>query len=148
MMRRTASALTAAILLAMAAAPAFAQFDEVACKPYKHGELREQTPTMFCEKKADALAYIELMEKRRTEQISLEDGRKALAEFRKTRECIYAFTSHVSRQTLHKASEAAPYCRKAGFDATKWPSLVEAELSEDGTKIWVITHAVVPPVEK
>lgn len=145
---RLPSVIAVASVVGLLASPASAQFDEQTCKPYRHGETRAQTPTMFCEKKADALAYIDLMERRRTNQISLEDGRKALAEFRETRECVYALTSHISRHTLHQGSEKAPYCQKLGFGATKWPSLIEAELTGDGGIIWVITHAIVPPAEK
>lgn len=142
---RAATPVMVAISLAISAGAAFAQFNEDTCKPYRHGEVRSQSPTMFCETREDAQAYIDLIELRRTNKISVEEGRKALAEFRMTRECVYALTSHISRRTLHKATEEAPYCKKLGFPATKWPSLIEAELSGDGAKIWIITYADVPP---
>lgn len=131
----------------IAATPTWAQFDVLTCSPYIHGELKKSVPTFFCAKKADAQSYIDIMEKRRLNKISQQESRKALSEFRKSRECFYITTSHISQRTLHQGAEAATYCKAIGFESTKWPSLIEAQLTGDKSLIWILTHAIVPPVE-
>lgn len=129
-------------------APVYAQFSALTCAPYVHDELKEKVPTFFCVKKEDAFAYIELMEQNRLGKLSEKESRETLAGFRESKECFYVTTSHTSRRTLHQGTETAPYCKKVNFEATKWPSLIEAELLDDGSLIWILTNALVPPVDK
>ena len=140
--------LIAVLMTSLPSAPLFAQGMPISCKPYVHGELREKLPTFFCPQKADALSYIELMERRRTEELTREEAQKVLAEFQRTRECFYVETSHVSRRTIHQGVGDSKLCEAQGLGATEWPSLIEAELSGDGTTIWVLTNALVPALEK
>lgn len=134
-------------LFSLIAAPTHAQFDALTCAPYIHGEEKKSVPTFFCAKREDAEAYIDLMEKRRLNQITRTEGQKLLKQLSDTRECFHITTSHTSRKTLHQGADFAPHCKELGLKATKWPSLIEAELSGDQSKIWILTHAIVPPVK-
>ena len=126
---------------------AVAQFDALTCAPYKHGEIKRNVPTFFCSKKQDAEAYIDIMEKRRSKKISATEAQDFLIKFRANRECFHVATSHISKRTLHQGAGNASYCGSLGLKATKWPSLIEAELSGDKSRIWILTHAIVPEVE-
>ncbi len=135
------------VMILVHAWPASAQFDALTCAPYVHGEVKLKVPTFFCAKREDAEAYIDVMERRRLKKITREEGGKLLAEFQQTRECFHISTSHTSRRTLHQGVEPAPYCKSLGLNATQWPSLIEAELTGDKSKIWILTNALVPSVE-
>ncbi|MGB0553442.1 MAG: hypothetical protein ACPGQV_12880 [Alphaproteobacteria bacterium] len=135
------------LMISILSWPASAQYDALTCAPYVHGEAKLKVPTFFCAKREDAEAYIDVMERRRLKKITRKEGGRLLAEFQQTRECFHIATSHTSRRTLHQGVEAAPHCKSLGLKATKWPSLIEAELTGDKSKIWILTNALVPPVE-
>ena len=144
---RGALSLIACACIIFITSRALAQFDALTCAPYKHGEIKRNVPTFFCSKKEDAEAYVKIMEKRRSERISVKEAQNSLIKFRANRECFHVATSHISKRTLHQGAGSAPYCNSLGFKATKWPSLIEAELSGDKSRIWILTHAIVPEVE-
>jgi hypothetical protein len=135
------------VMISILSWSASAQFDALTCAPYVHGEAKLKVPTFFCTKREDADAYINVMERRRLKKITREEGGKLLMDFQQTRECFNIVTSHTSRRTLHQSFETAPYCKSLGLEATKWPSLIEAELTGDNSQIWVLTNALVPPIE-
>lgn len=135
------------VMISILSWPALAQFDGLTCAPYVHGKVKLKVPTFFCTKREDANAYIDVMERRRLKKITREEGGKLLVEFQQTRECFHIVTSHTSRRTLHQGGQTAPYCKSLGLEATKWPSLIEAELTGDKSKIWILTNALVPPIE-
>ena len=134
--------------ISFSAQGAVAQFDALTCSPYEHGKIKRNVPTFFCAKRGDAEAYIALMEKRRLGKISMQEAQTTLVEFRSTRDCFHIATSHISKRTLHQGKGSASYCNTLGLKATKWPSLIEAELSGDKSSIWILTHAIVPKVDK
>ena len=106
---------------------------------------QKNVPTFFCAKREDAEAYIDLMRKRRLNQISDKQAHRTLLDIRSTRECFLVSTSHMSTRTLHRGEGNASYCNAIDLKATKWPSLIEAVLTGDKSKIWSLTHALVPP---
>ncbi len=118
------------------------------CRPYVHGKLRENSVTFFCLEEKAARAYLRVFDRRRAKEITREEAERLLLRYRDEYSCLFGPVSHISRRTLVQGSESAPLCRRTGEKATKWPSLVEAELSGDGTPIWVLTNAIVPPPEK
>ena len=127
---------------------AIAKSTPIACQPYVHGKLRKSLPTFFCLRKEDATAFIELLEDQRLKRISEENAKVRMAEFQSTKECFFVATQHTSIRTLHQGQEPAKICSSFGLGSTKWPSLLEARLSGDQSTIWVLTNAIVPPVEK
>ncbi|MDP7391666.1 MAG: hypothetical protein QGH07_07465 [Alphaproteobacteria bacterium] len=127
---------------------AIAASTPIACQPYVNGKLRETLSTFFCLKREDANALIELMEAPRLEKISQKEARIRMAEFQSTKECFFVATQHTSIRTVHQGQEAGKIYDSFGMDSTKWPSLIEAELAGDQSTIWVLTNAIVPPVEQ
>ena len=127
---------------------AIAASTPLACQPYVNGKLRETLPTFFCLKREDANALIELMEARRLEKISQQEARIRMAVFQSTTECFFVATQHTSIRTVHQGQETGKICDSFGMGSTKWPSLIEAELVGDQSTIWVLTNAIVPPVEQ
>ncbi len=140
--------LTACTVIVFNATGALAEFNALTCAPYKHGEIKQNVPTFFCAKREDAEAYIDLMRKRRLNEISDKEAHRTLLEFRSTRECFHVATTHMSTRTLHQGEGSASYCDAISLKATKWPSLIEAILTGDKSKIWILTHAIVPPAEE
>ena len=134
--------------LVFSATAAFAEFNALTCAPYKHGEVKRNVPTFFCAKQEDAEAYIDLMQKRRLNKITDKEAHLTLLEFRDTRECFHVATTHMSTRTLHQGEGSASHCDAIDLKATKWPSLIEAVLTGDKSKIWILTHAIVPPIEE
>ena len=126
------SSLVACTVLVFNADGALAEYNALTCAPYKHGDIKKNVSTFFCAKRKDAQAYIDLMRKRRLNQISDNEAHRTLADFRSTR-------------TLHQGEGSASYCNSIDLKATKWPSLIEAVLTGDKSKIWILTHAIVPP---
>lgn len=139
------SFLIACTVLVFNADGALAEFNALTCAPYKHGDIKKNVPTFFCAKREDAEAYIDLMRKRRLNQISDNEAHRTLLDFRSTRECFHVATTHISTRTLHQGEGSASYCNSIDLKATKWPSLIEAVLTGDKSKIWILTHAIVPP---
>ena len=137
--------LIACTVLVFNANGALAEFNALTCAPYKHGDIKKNVPTFFCAKREDAEAYIDLMRKRRLNQISDKQAHRTLLDFRSTRECFHVATTHMSTRTLHQGEGSASYCNAIDLKATKWPSLIEAVLTGDKSKIWILTHAIVPP---
>tara|TARA_E500000331_G_scaffold87521_1_gene83086 strand:- start:105 stop:578 length:474 start_codon:yes stop_codon:yes gene_type:complete len=135
------------LIISILSWPTWAQYDALTCAPYVHGEAKLKVPTFFCAKREDAEAYIDVMERRRLKKITRKEGGKLIAEFQRTRECFHIATSHTSRRTLHQGVGAAPHCQTLGLKSTKWPSLIEAELTGDKSKIWILTNALVPPIK-
>ena len=135
------------LIISILSWPASARYDALSCAPYVHGETKLKVPTFFCTKREDAEAYIDVMERRRLKKITRKEGGQLLAEFQQTRECFHVATSHTSRRTLHQGVGSAAHCKTLGLKATKWPSLIEAKLTGDKSKIWILTNALVPPVE-
>jgi len=127
---------------------AFGQSTPIACQPYVHGELRETLPTFFCLKKEDANAFVQLLEDRRLKRISDKQAKARMSTFQATKECYFVATQHTSVRTVHQGQEPGKICDSFGLGSTKWPSLVEAQLAGDRSTIWVLTNAIVPPVEK
>lgn len=127
---------------------AIAESTEIDCQPNVYGKLRETLPTFFCLKRKYANAFIELMEARRLEKISQKEARIRMAEFQSTTECVFVATQHTSIRTFHQGQEAGKIGDSFGIGSTKWPSLIEAELTGDQSTIWVLTNAIVPPVEQ
>ncbi len=138
--------LLAATVFSLAAVPALAQVDVLACKPYTHGELRSKIPTFFCTSEKDALAVFELIELRRKKTLSREDARVRMNELRHQVECLRLAPSHISRRTLYQGTGEIA-CSDTGYKATLWPSLIEGKLSGDGASIWIITNVLVPSPE-
>ena len=141
----------AAVAAAMVGASieiAIAESTEIDCQPNVYGKLRETPPTFFCLKRKYANAFIELIEARRLEKISQKEALIRMAEFQLTTECFFVATQRTSIRTVHQGQEAGKICDSFGMGSTKWPSLIEAELAGDQSTIWVLTNAIVPPVEQ
>ena len=106
---------------------------------------RKNSATFFCTEKKHATDYLDILDGRRLESIDSEEAGRRIAKLRNKSDCYYIAVTHKSRITLRQGTEPSEYCKDLGFGATRWPSLVEAELTGDGATIWVITNAIVPP---
>jgi hypothetical protein len=137
--------LAGAVCGTLIAGPASTQVSVLNCKPYVHGELRKNSATFFCTEKKHATDYLDILDGRRLESIDSEEAGRRIAKLRNKSDCYYIAVTHKSRITLRQGTEPSEYCKDLGFGATRWPSLVEAELTGDGATIWVITNAIVPP---
>ena len=97
------SFLIACTVLVFNADGALAEFNALTCAPYKHGDIKKNVPTFFCAKREDAEAYIDLMWKRRLNQISDNEAHRTLLDS-PTR----SFMSPISTRTLHQGEGALP----------------------------------------
>ena len=146
-MRNSVLAAGLAAMMTLPAVEAAAQQNVMDCRPYVHGNLRQNSLAFFCLKEESARVYFAVFEGERKGELTKQQARERFADLQGKHDCIFAEVSHISRRTVIKATESAPYCEKFGKQATEWPSLIEAELSGDSAQIWVLTNAVVPPPE-